>query len=512
MASPKSTAGANAPTVRNPERKKGFLALLFSLIAVLVIAVALYFVIPQLMNMTRSNSADIEIPPLEILSQPKDTGAPTGELATLYLVASGQDLTYEWWISEPDLYDFKKTDQASNVFFLEMSEENTGSSVYCIVTDAEDNALTSDTVTLRATDELQILQQPADVYARTGEQAVVSVEAAGIGLSYQWWFADAGKTEFSKSDFTVSTYSIPMEESRDGRRLYCVITDAEGNSLTTDIATIYYDYPIRIIKQPQDATAGSGEHATVSVEAKGEGLSYQWWFADAGKTEFSKSDFTSDTYSIPMEESLDGRRLYCVISDTEGNTVTTDTVTIYFDFPIRITKQPQSATAGTGERINVSVAAEGDGLTYQWWYADAGKTEFSKSDFTVATYSIPMEESRDGRRLYCVITDKEGNTVTTDTVTIYFDFPIRITAQPKDATAKSGENVTVSVTAEGEGLTYQWWYADAGKTEFSRSEFTSSKYTVPMVEARDGRRLYCVITDAEGNTVTTETATIHLAD
>jgi hypothetical protein len=29
-----------------------------------------------------------------------------------------------------------------------------------------------------------------------------------------------------------------------------------------------------------------------------------------------------------------------------------------------------------------------------------------------------MESSRDGRRVYCVITDQYGNSVTTDTVTL----------------------------------------------------------------------------------------------
>ena len=36
-----------------------------------------------------------------------------------------------------------------------------------------------------------------------------------------------------------------------------------------------------------------------------------------------------------------------------------------------------------------------------------------------AAYAYPMQKYMDGRSVYCVITDKYGNTVQTDAVTIY---------------------------------------------------------------------------------------------
>ena len=36
----------------------------------------------------------------------------------------------------------------------------------------------------------------------------------------------------------------------------------------------------------------------------------------------------------------------------------------------------------------------------------------------MTTYSAEMNESRDGRQIYCVITDMFGNTVKTNTVTL----------------------------------------------------------------------------------------------
>ena len=40
------------------------------------------------------------------------------------------------------------------------------------------------------------------------------------------------------SSFTGNSYSVKMNEERAGRQIYCVITDAFGNQVTTDIATL----------------------------------------------------------------------------------------------------------------------------------------------------------------------------------------------------------------------------------------------------------------------------------
>ena len=63
---------------------------------------------------------------------------------------------------------------------------------------------------------------------------------------------------------------------------------------------------------------------------------------------------------------------------------------------------------------------DGDGLTYKWYFKNKYASEFTyTSSFTGAMYSTTMRDSRDGRQIYCVITDKYGNSVKTDTVTLF---------------------------------------------------------------------------------------------
>ena len=128
------------------------------------------------------------------------------------------------------------------------------------------------------------------------------------------------------------------------------------------------------------------------------------------------------------------------------------------------------------------------------------------------TYSVEMNEARDGRQIYCEITDKYGVTIQTEVVTI--GLPVEITEDLVDVTAELGEKVEFSVSATGHGLTYEWHYKNKNMKKFDITEnFKTNKYGFDkMTEAHAGREVYCVITDIFGNSVQTETVRIDLPD
>jgi hypothetical protein len=106
-------------------------------------------------------------------------------------------------------------------------------------------------------------------------------------------------------------------------------------------------------------------------------------------------------------------------SDAYGNTVTTNTVTMTAAASsLSITTQPKNYVGAVGSTATATVKATGEGLTYQWYFANPGATGFTKSGSKTATYSATLTEANSGRRMYCVITDAHGNTVTTNTVTM----------------------------------------------------------------------------------------------
>ena len=361
---------------------------------------------------------------------------------------------------------------------------------------------------------LKITQQPVSVSVPNGETATVSFEAQGEGLYYRWYFKNKGDTAFYPAySFTGNTYEIKMNEERDGREVYCIVSDKSGNRVKTDTVTLSMTKStLQITNQPSSVCVADGETATVSFTVEGDGLKFQWYFKNKGDTTFyPTASFKSNTYEVEMNATRDGRELYCVVTDKYGDRIQTNTVTIEADSTLQITKQPTSVfLTAYGETASVSFTAEGAGLKFQWYFKNKGNNIFyPTSSFDGNTYEVEMNDARNGRELYCVVTDKYGNRSQTDIVTIGVESSMRITAQPTSVVVANGETASVSFQVEGEALTYQWYYKNKDSSNFYPSySFDGNTYEVEMNKARDGRQLYCVVTDKYGTTLQTNTVII----
>ena len=361
-----------------------------------------------------------------------------------------------------------------------------------------------------------VKELPETVEAEIGEKAAVTVEATGKNLTYTWYFANPGKDTFSVTTaFTGPEYSVDMSESRNGRRIYCLVTDENGFFAKTNIVTLCLPRnELAIVTQPVDVTAAEGEKATVTFEATGDGLTYTWYYANPGKDTFSKTaSFTSNTYEVTMSAARSGRRVYCVVTDKYGNAVQTDTVTLSMPMNVAtIVSQSKSVWVPEGEKAVVTVEATGDGLTYKWYYKNPGATKYTYTDsFKGNTYSVTMTEARSGRYVYCKVTDKYGNTVKSKTVSVNMQTPLEIVTQPKSVKVAEGEKATVTVEAQGDGLTYKWYYKDPGGTKYKYTDsFKTNTYSITMSDARSGRYVFCRVYDKYGNMVKTNTVSLRM--
>ena len=83
-----------------------------------------------------------------------------------------------------------------------------------------------------------------------------------------------------------------------------------------------------------------------------------------------------------------------------------------------------------------------------------------------------------------------------------------ITKQPENVTGVSGSSQKLTVSASGEGLTYQWYYLNGEKT-WAKTGCTGNKtntITFVLDQYTDGRTWKCTVTDKYGNTVDTNNA------
>ena len=293
----------------------------------------------------------------------------------------------------------------------------------------------------------------------------------------------------------------------------CCLPVAASEPPWNDKELDWGDEPPVIVTQPADVAVYNGEEAVVSLVAEGDGLTYEWFYKNANASKFIAAiKFTGNTYSAEMSDSVNGRQVYCIITNEAGLSTQSDTATLTMlpdpVEPAKITKQPANATYGKeGETVKVSVEATGDDLTYQWYIKNDGKTSYSKSSVTTATYSAKMNATSHNRRLYVVVTDKHGNSVKSNVVLIRR--AASIVTEPASATyAKEGATAKVTVKAVGDDLKYTWYIKNAGATKYSKSSVTSATYSVKMSAASNDRRLYCVVKDAYGKTVQSKTVLV----
>ena len=183
---------------------------------------------------------------------------------------------------------------------------------------------------------------------------------------------------------------------------------------------------------------------------------------------------------------------------------------------LAITENPKNYTGKIGETAEFTVKATGEGLTYKWEYSNANSTKWYASSMEGSqtdTVKVPVQKYRDGQKYRCTVTDKKGNTVTTIVVAVKVadTAGFAIVSQPESVSAAKGSMTEFKVEAAGEGLTYQWEYCNASSNKWRTSSMEGNQTDTIKVEAgswRNGQKYRCVIKDAEGNTLTSNAATL----
>ena len=182
--------------------------------------------------------------------------------------------------------------------------------------------------------------------------------------------------------------------------------------------------------------------------------------------------------------------------------------TFHFKNVAEIITQPETTYTEYGQKAKATAKARGDGLTYTWYVKNAGSDKYVKSVIKKATYAAKMTDKVKNRRIYCVIRDKYGNKVKTDTVVLRMT--ATIVTQPKSVAVAAGDIAKTIVKAKGDGLKYTWYIKDQDDWDYKKSSIHKSTYAVKMSDQVKNRRLYCVITDKYNNVVQTKTVRLKM--
>lgn len=279
---------------------------------------------------------------------------------------------------------------------------------------------------------LQITANPEDYAGPKGETAVFTVAAEGTGLSYQWQYCNAASSIWRDSSMEGSNsenVSVPIASYRDGQKYRCVVTDAYGNTATSDAAVLTMVEPEapKITGQPADYTGTVGETAVFEVKASGTGLTYQWQYRNASGGTWRNSSMAGNdeaSISVPITSARDGQMYRCVVTGENGGSVTSNVVYLTVgtvDTTPVITAQPEDFTGAAGETAQFTVQATGTGLTYQWQYCNATSNIWRNSSMEgndTDTISVTAASYRNGQKYRCIVTSEDGRSITTETAVL----------------------------------------------------------------------------------------------
>ena len=201
--------------------------------------------------------------------------------------------------------------------------------------------------------------------------------------------------------------------------------------------------------------------------------------------------------------------------------------TVSYTFPelepgrINLTYNSSSVSTAVGKTVALSAFADidfelTDDLKIQWYkvasnYYGTGTAISGANDMTY-TFKADKEETA---YYYCEVSGRimgEEYSSASDSapmvrVTVAKAGAPVITTQPKSVSVKEGTDVTFTVTAEGEGLSYQWYCEKNGGA--AKVGTNGPTYTIKAANVPDdnGTVYYCVIHNKAGE-VTSEKATL----
>ena len=357
--------------------------------------------------------------------------------------------------------------------------------------------------------------QPQSVTAAEGETAIFTVEAVGTDLSYQWQYktpTGSWKNATATGNKT-DTLTVPATMSRSGYQYRCKVSNSLGQDLSQPALLTVASAPV-ITVQPQSVTALESSTAVFTVAAVGSDLSYQWQYktpTGSWKNATAEGNKT-DTLTVPVTMSRNGYSYRCIVSNNVGQDISEPAVLTVSAPPV-ITVQPQSVTANLDEIVTFSVTATGADLQYQWQYETPTGSTWKNATATgnkTDTLTVPATESRNGYSYRCKVTNAAGEDISAPATLTVTSGPV-ITAQPQNLTVALGETASFNVTATGSDLSYLWYYKTPTATKFVKTTSASGKtavYSVTTQAKHNGYQYYCVVTDANGQTATSNTVTL----
>jgi YD repeat-containing protein len=405
-----------------------------------------------------SNTAKVYVYPV-ITAHPVGGNITKGTTKTLSVVATGNELTYQWFLNDTAISGATAASyttppiNADATYSVTVSSGNLGTPsnpatlTVCLPRDAT-------------------FTQTSTV---TGSPVTLSVVSPAAGETYDWYRGASGViTAPIGSGTSLTVY--PTDTTQ-----YWVRTKRSDCNADSAAITVPVCRP-KITTEPPNASITQGQSTTLTVAATGPGtLTYQWYIGDTGITSNPIGTCTGTSCAVTPSSTTKYWVRVTSPSTTwcySNNSTNSATATVTVCQPPAITVQPMPQNKPQTGSATLEVTATGTGLTYQWYEGASGTTTTPVTNGTGRTVSVAPAATTQ----YWVKVSGGCGTVNSIAVKVYVH-PV-ITVHPASASVTKGTTRTLSVTATGNELTYQWYLSGT-----AISGATAASYTTPPINA-----------------------------
>lgn len=432
--------------------------------------------------------------PLVITEQPSGAELYIGDTLSMRVTASGgfSPLQYQWkWNGIPILT------QTSNTYTAIVYADYSGL-FRCDVRDAVGSVLQSQEVSVQVYPPVEIETQPIGANLYNGDSHVFRVVASGgKGNLHYLWVKDGLFTSYPD---TPTLFLTGLTESDSGT-YSCIVSDDLSYTVESSPAELrVVPYP-SITESPTSANVYVGQTHTFRVGVSGgaEPRTYQWL-----RDSTPIAGQTSATLTLGAVQPADAGSYACRIIDGFGALLVSNSAMLTVFLPVSITQQPQSLLIYEGAPAIFTVTAEGGmpPLHYQW-YKDGAPLAGANT----AELSLSQTRAADSGTYTCRVFDSGSSEATSSAASLTVFSPPAITIQPQGAERYVGQSYTFSISVEGGAppLMYQW-----RKNGINIAAAREPALVIAALTANDAGTYDCVVQDALGTTLTSESATLHV--
>ncbi|MGJ8637789.1 MAG: hypothetical protein ACSHYA_00210 [Opitutaceae bacterium] len=325
---------------------------------------------------------------------------------------------------------------------------------------------------------------PPDQFVVPNENVTFSAEAMGEGeISYQWYRGQSGDDSQPIAGATSIVYiTEPLLETA---KYWVKASNSIGEDWSPTITLTMQTMP-EITQHPsnRDYNVGTTTRTLVDgewnsptyVSGEGHNLSYQWFCGLSGDT---SRPVTGDGRSIYLRSDFEGEHLYWVRVYNDIGSVDSRTALIGFVLePAVFREQPADKTFELGSYESIFCSVDGSDLDYVWYGGETGDIS-NPLGVSNSSYSRRWEALGDYRFWVKVSNEKgfvDSRTVTVSVVPMAQ--PV-IAREPTDAVVYADEAHSLSVSAYGYDLSYQWYWGESGDVSFPVGSAGSTLQVAP---------------------------------